>query len=167
MLRTGTLLRLYPKAWRERYGDEFIELMGSQPVGFRQKFDIVMGAIDAHVAWSPVAKSANVSNQEDRIMVGLRTVCATKPAPMTTRDGMIAAAIYLLFTIAAVAAGSLFKRNDMDWASDLVLGMSFPVATLAMLPMFMKGQPFRVQAVVIGSTFSILMLIAYITAVAL
>lgn len=27
----GRLLKLYPKAWRARYGDEFLELLGEAP----------------------------------------------------------------------------------------------------------------------------------------
>lgn len=44
-----TLLRLYPTAWRERYGDEFAELLAVRPPSVRDRFDIVAGAIDARL----------------------------------------------------------------------------------------------------------------------
>lgn len=44
MLRPASLLRLYPRAWRERYGDEFLELVGQTGLGPRVLFDVVTAA---------------------------------------------------------------------------------------------------------------------------
>ena len=44
------LLALYPKTWRARYGDEFIALLEERPPKLRERFDIVRGALDAHVS---------------------------------------------------------------------------------------------------------------------
>jgi hypothetical protein len=44
-----TLLRLYPAAWRERYGDEFTDLIAARPPSLRDRFDILRGAIDARL----------------------------------------------------------------------------------------------------------------------
>jgi hypothetical protein len=44
------LLALYPEAWRARYGDEFIALLEDRPPKLRERFDIVRGALDAHVS---------------------------------------------------------------------------------------------------------------------
>jgi hypothetical protein len=43
------LLRLYPRRWRERYGDEFALILRSTPPGPHTVFDVVRGAVDAHV----------------------------------------------------------------------------------------------------------------------
>jgi hypothetical protein len=43
------LVRLYPATWRARYGDEFAELLASRPPSLRDRFDIVVGAVDARV----------------------------------------------------------------------------------------------------------------------
>jgi hypothetical protein len=43
------LLRLYPHAWRARYGDEFLALLEDRPPSLRERVDIVRGALDAHV----------------------------------------------------------------------------------------------------------------------
>lgn len=47
--RATRLLRLYPRAWRERYGEEFAALLGERPASPRDTFDIVLGALDAHL----------------------------------------------------------------------------------------------------------------------
>ena len=41
------LLRLYPRAWRERYGDECLAVVGDRRLGFQQVIEILSGAIDA------------------------------------------------------------------------------------------------------------------------
>ena len=46
---TTRMLNLYPPAWRERYGDEFAELLRARPPSFRDRLDIVRGALDARV----------------------------------------------------------------------------------------------------------------------
>lgn len=43
------LVRLYPAAWRTRYGEEFVALLEDRPPSARQVIDIVLGAIDAHL----------------------------------------------------------------------------------------------------------------------
>jgi len=44
-----SLIRLYPRRWRERYGDEFALVLRGTPPGPGTLFDIVRGALDAHV----------------------------------------------------------------------------------------------------------------------
>ena len=42
------LLRLYPEAWRERYGDEVAALLADRPLSLRTGLDLARGAWDAH-----------------------------------------------------------------------------------------------------------------------
>jgi hypothetical protein len=44
-----SLLRLYPRDWRDRYEDEFLSLLAERPPDVRDRFDIVRGAIDARI----------------------------------------------------------------------------------------------------------------------
>lgn len=43
------LLRLYPRAWRDRYGDEQLAVLGSRPLTARARWDLLRAAFDAHV----------------------------------------------------------------------------------------------------------------------
>jgi hypothetical protein len=43
------LLRLYPRPWRDRYQEEFIDLMSERPPSLADRLDIVRGAIDARL----------------------------------------------------------------------------------------------------------------------
>ena len=43
------LLRCYPAAWRQRYGDEFEAILTDRPLGPFDVLDVLLGAIDAHL----------------------------------------------------------------------------------------------------------------------
>ena len=42
-------LRLYPRAWRDRYGGELVELTTHRSMDWRTRLDLVRGAADAHL----------------------------------------------------------------------------------------------------------------------
>jgi drug/metabolite transporter (DMT)-like permease len=46
---TGLLVRLYPAAWRARYGDEFAALLEARQLGPYDVADVVLGAVDARL----------------------------------------------------------------------------------------------------------------------
>ncbi len=43
------LVRLYPKAWRDRYEEEFLTLLAERPPTFADLVDTFRGAVDAHL----------------------------------------------------------------------------------------------------------------------
>jgi hypothetical protein len=43
------LVRLYPRAWRERYGDELEAVLEDRPPGPYEVTDLLFGALDAHL----------------------------------------------------------------------------------------------------------------------
>jgi hypothetical protein len=45
----STLLRLYPGAWRARYGDEMEALLAERRLGRRERLDLIRGALDAWI----------------------------------------------------------------------------------------------------------------------
>lgn len=49
------LLRLYPRAWRDRYGEEVAVMLQNAPRTLRLALDLVAGAIDARLnpQWTP------------------------------------------------------------------------------------------------------------------
>jgi hypothetical protein len=47
--RSARWLRLYPRDWRERYGDELLEVLEARPIDWRVRLDLVRGALDAHL----------------------------------------------------------------------------------------------------------------------
>ncbi|MCO5178347.1 MAG: ubiquinol-cytochrome c reductase iron-sulfur subunit [Thermomicrobiales bacterium] len=54
--RTAKLIKLFPRAWREHYQDEFLALIEDHPIGARDLLDIIVSAVDARVrpsSWLP------------------------------------------------------------------------------------------------------------------
>lgn len=45
----AVLLRLYPRAWRDRYEAEMLAVLEDRPLGVRTRLDLLGGAVDAHV----------------------------------------------------------------------------------------------------------------------
>lgn len=43
------LVRLYPRAWRDRYEDEFLGVLAEAPPSFLDRIDILFGAMDARL----------------------------------------------------------------------------------------------------------------------
>ncbi len=84
------LLRLYPGRWRARYGDEMAALLEAGPVSWRDRVDLVRGALDAWLH-----------------------------PPIPSRTPAIAALVGGgLWTV--VAAGVLFQPAPPDWPGYLL-----------------------------------------------
>ncbi len=46
---TKHMIRLYPRQWRNRYGEEFLDLLEQRPLSILDGVDLVFGALDAHL----------------------------------------------------------------------------------------------------------------------
>jgi hypothetical protein len=158
-----TLLRLYPRAWRERYGDEFLALVGDGPVSMQQAIDIVFGAIDARVARTArrTAAPAAAPSGGGLMLQVLRMGCDRPASRVTTRDSLLGAAAVILGSVAAVILGRYLQSLGYVDVGETVMGFGVPVAVMLSMPFTLfKGQPWRAQAVFIGGVFVLLGLIA-------
>jgi hypothetical protein len=43
------LMRLYPRAWRDRYEAEFLDVLADRPPSLADRLDILLAAVDAHL----------------------------------------------------------------------------------------------------------------------
>jgi hypothetical protein len=161
-MRAARLLRLFPRAWRERYGDEFLALVGDGPLGTRQIVNVISAAIDARLS-PDVRKLAGATSragisQGDTVMTAtLRRACARPSPPLTTRDGLIGAAVIVGGTFALLAAGRMAGGLGYHGANEFLKGLAFPVSALVSNGFtFLKGQPWKAQAVIIGGGLVIL-----------
>jgi hypothetical protein len=166
-MTAASLLRLYPRAWRERYGDELLDLVGDQPLGVAQVIDIVSGALDARLsselqmlaatARRPVATTQGGS----AVVKTLKRTCAHNSNwPFTLRDSWIGAGIVIGGSIGMSAIGILVSRQGMPTTGEFLKSLAFPASILFTLPVtWLKGQSWRVQVAVIGGTLVPLVLI--------
>ena len=113
-------VRLYPRAWRERYGDELEAVLETAGIGARSRIDLVRGAVDAHLhpdTPSPLPVVAALS--ASAFAVAHAIALGTEPVP-TEWPGYLEAALPLI--IASVLAlipaviGLWLKLGDADGA---------------------------------------------------
>ena len=79
---SSVLLRLYPRAWRRRYGREMQDLLSAGNLSLRTVADLVAGAIDAR--FNPQSATNPIADHEgDQTMT---TVFRCNPAGLSTSD---------------------------------------------------------------------------------
>lgn len=143
-----SLLRLYPRAWRERYADEFLDACGDRSLSFQQVLDIVGGAIDArfapqsHLAKQP--EGAPVNTLINKVACGSR-------ANYTTQDGLKGAAFIVGGSFLLIFAGSVAKQNGLPQLAQFLRSVAVTVPMLlSPLFTFMKGQSAVAKVIIIG-----------------
>ena len=139
------LVRLYPRKWRERYAEEFVETVGPSPLNAQQVIDIVSGAVDAWISFKSRIPSVQAEGGGRVMVQQWKTICATNTARYTTRDGIISAGVLLLGTILLTGTSMLFDRQSYPVLADMLRSLAFPVALVVSMPFaILKGQPKKV-----------------------
>lgn len=154
-MRAASLLRLYPAAWRRRYGAEFLEMVGEAPLDPLQAIDIIRGALDAWLsadirrglaarAAAPATGGSNVRSSVDE--------CAGR-GHYRPLDAFLGAALIVGGSAFFSLAGLMAHRAGHDGLRQFLGSLAFPASLMLSLPFWlMKGVPARVQALVIGIT---------------
>ncbi|MDE3155316.1 MAG: hypothetical protein KGN76_09440 [Acidobacteriota bacterium] len=159
------LLRLYPRAWRERYGDEFLALAGAGPLGPRQTFDVVCGAIDAWLSGDvrrAAASGRAATNHGGMQMLKSMLACERNAARYTVRDALIAALFLIGVTFLLTRLGQAASASGWPATGGVLTQFGFLVALTLSFPFWiMKGQPWRAQAAIMGTTLVFLAAIGY------
>lgn len=156
------LLRLYPRAWRERYGDEFLALVGEERLSAQQVVDVVFGAIDARLSGAVRRGAAAAGAGGGGAMLQVLRMGCDRPARrFTTRDALLGAAAVILGSVATVVLGRSLQGAGYSDLGESVMGMAVPIAVMFSLPFtYFKGQPWFAQAAFIGGVLAILGAIA-------
>jgi hypothetical protein len=162
------LIKLYPPAWRRRYGSELAELIATQPASFRTTVDLLAGAVDAWLnpQSSTVVTAANAKGAGAMLprMLQLKS-CGYGPE-VTKADSLKAGAVMIggslaLALVVTVAIARYGKNAYFD--SLLAMGWLLPFLFSQHYTTY-KGRPARVQAVLIGGPAVFVMAVALGTA---
>jgi hypothetical protein len=127
-----------------------------------------MGAVDAwlssEVRQSTAAPAA--ARPEGKTMPGfMKYACADKQLRMSTTDGIIAAIVFLATTMLMSSLGIFAGRSGHPELGDALKSLAFPLSMALSLPFsFMKGQPWRAQLAIVGTTVMILIIITFVAA---
>jgi hypothetical protein len=158
------LVRLYPPAWRRRYGRELVELLAAQPASFRTAIDLIAGAVDAwfNPQSSTAVTTADAKGAGAMLPKMLQLKSSGYGPDVTVADNAKAAAVMIGGTLALVlaltAAIRLYGKNpylesllSMSWLIPFVFSQHYT---------YLKGRAAHVQAVLIGGPTVIVIAIA-------
>ena len=156
-MRAETLLRLFPRAWRERYGDEFLALVDDRSLGVTEIVDVALGALDAHL--TSTTRAAAMEASGGSMSVVTKACGRSAKVEIPRRTAMLSAALMIGMSILMSAAGTLARRSGWPDAGEFLLSMAFPASLMISLPMlYLRNHSWRVQAVIVGGTLSFLSL---------
>ena len=117
------LLRLYPREWRRRYGDEMRKLLAEQRLSLRTIADLVAGAIDARVNPQLPAQDQGVASMTKS------TLC--NPAGVSVQDQWKSAGWMIGGSLGLVVAGFLLKQQiGPNSLSEGLLYSAFPASLM-------------------------------------
>lgn len=153
------LVRLYPPAWRRRYGDELAALLAEETLSPAALLDLLGGALDAWVSPQP---TLNLQNDQGAPKMNVRWISCAKTQPaLTVREGMIAGAVVLLGTLALTVASLLLKKAFGNTAAVEALHQSlFPaLLLLSTSGLFLQRRSWRAQTIFVLFFLSIIYLI--------
>lgn len=162
-MRTHWLIRLYPRAWRDRYGAEMTAVLGDTRLTPTVILDLVAGALDARLMPQPIAASG--TEKERAMFTNMMKRCAVGPS-ISARDQLIGAAVMLgssfLFALGYVAASARYPENEFVDAFGI---MAFPAALLLSMPFtYLTRHSRRTQVVIVVGSLLLLMVMAYLAA---
>jgi hypothetical protein len=175
------LLRLYPGAWRERYGEEFDALLDDVELSPFDVFDIVLGALDARLRpqhtkagrESPKEALVNRRHYGYAAVIGgalwLVTFGAGMILPMPAREAAFLvypfAAVALLLALGGLSAAPARRKSGTAWLAFLLPagGLLISLGGVALLALSPSGALvaglegyyvwlFGILAMLVGST---------------
>jgi hypothetical protein len=163
------LLRLYPRAWRDRYGDEFLMTVGDGALHVQQMIDIVMGAIDAWLSLDVRRAASSYSTVPYRggsTMFKSMMACERAAFRASKTDALIGAGVMIVGTLILSTVGIATIRAGWPVTGKVLTGLSFPAPLVLSMPFWlMKGQPWRAQTAIVVGTLAILVAIGYLSTV--
>ncbi len=119
------LVRLYPAAWRRRYGEEMRDLLAQKTPSVRTVVDLIAGAIDARLN-PQTAASAPVNEGE-----AMTRVFACHPTTVSRQDAWRSAALMIggsiVFTVAAMLLEVRMGENAL---SEGLIYAAFPASLM-------------------------------------
>jgi hypothetical protein len=155
------LLRLYPAPWRERYGEEFGAVLASQRASLGLVFDVLGGAIDAHLHPQIQQSHSKQIKGDDTMTLEMLQRCAAGGPKLSPSDQRIASRFTILSALVlAVLYIGLTKIYHSVPAVEAVLYMSFPSLALVYgQTAYLRKRPWLTQVFILGAGLSALYLV--------
>ena len=153
------MLKLYPRPWRERYGDEFAALLAEQPRTIQLVIDVLAGAIDARL--HPQVRTQGVTEMAST----MKLRCHGYGPNVTRRDQLMGAGVTVCVTLVLTLAWMYLHvcLGDDAYVDAFSILPLFVGMLLAMPFTYLKGRSRASQAIFIGGTMCVLTAVFLVT----
>ena len=152
------MLKLYPPAWRRRYGEEFAELVGPQRRTLALIVDVAAGAVDAWLyPQESMVPPAAAGGKENVVTLEktLRLSCAGYGPNLTARDAAKSAAA-MIGSALVLATLWMWLRPRAPAVLDPLGPMAFFAAYfIGLRYTYLKDRSARTQFVLIGCAIAL------------
>jgi hypothetical protein len=129
---SSALIRMYPREWRRRYGDEMRTLLEADGLSLRTVADLIGGAIDARL--NPQLAAANTEESEAGGKKMMKAFCGV-PAHTSPAEPWRAARWMIGVTLALTLASLLLQlRVGPNSFSESLWYSAFPAALMMSTP---------------------------------
>jgi hypothetical protein len=98
------LVRLYPTAWRQRYGEEFGAVLASQRISAGLVLDVIAGAIDARLNPQIKHSTSKSTPGDDTMTIAMFARCAAGGPKLSSDDRRFATRFTILSALALATA---------------------------------------------------------------
>ena len=138
------ILRLYPRAWRARYGGELADLLAGRKMTPALFLDLLGGALDARLSPQKTTQAFGGATMNARTS----TLCSPGHPKITVRESLASAAAILLVALAMTTAHFLLKKAyGPTPAVEALLTSAFPVNLLMTCSaLYVQHRSWRAQA---------------------
>ena len=150
------LLRLYPARWRQRYGEEFRAVLAGQRASLGLFFDVLGGAIDAHLQPQILYSSEKQTGGDDTMTLAMFERCAAGGAKLSPDDRRMASRVTIFSALAiAVLCIVLTKIYREATPVQALIYASAPALSIVYAQAaYLRKRSWRAQAFLLGAGLS-------------
>ena len=147
------MLRLYPAQWRKRYGEEFAVVLAGQRASLGLVFDVLGGAIDAHLHPQIQPSPSEQIQGNDTMTIQMLQRCAAGGPKLSPRDQKIASMFMigsaLMMAVLYIALRKIYHAAP---AVEAVGYTSFPaIALIYEQTAYLRKRPVLTQILIAGA----------------
>jgi hypothetical protein len=144
------LLRLYPAAWRRRYGEEFAEVLAAQRVSVGLVLDVISGAVDAHLYPQIQQSDLQQAQGGDNMTLAMLKRCAAGGPKLSPSERRIASRLAIFSALGMAILYLVLTKIYRDApAVQAVLYTAICSGFAYEQAAYMKNRTLRTKAVVL------------------
>jgi len=150
------LLQLYPARWRERYGEEFRAVLADQRASLGLFFDVLGGAVDAHLHPQILHSRAKPFKGDDTMTHAMLQRCAAGGAKLSPDDRRIASRVTIFSALAMAVLYTVLTKiyREAPPVQALIYASAPALSIVYAQTAYLRRRSWRTQAFILGGGLS-------------